>query len=108
MSTLIRIWVDMSINVLKYIKDFIGSCNHKHIPIAQCYEFRKINQETGDECFSVSESDFNKFASRGLWHDKFKENRKNGSEYAYLYLAWENECLRKKVQELDNTMKMNP
>ncbi len=105
-SIIKKVGNSQSENVLKYIKDFIGSCNHKHIPIAQCYEFRKINLETGDECFSVSESDFNKFASRGLWHDKFKENRKNGSEYAYLYLAWENECLRKKVRELDNTMKI--
>ncbi len=101
-----KIGNSQSENVLKYLKNFIHSCTHKHIPIAQCYEFRKINQKTGDECVSVSESDFNRFASRGLWHDNFKENRKNGSEYAYLYLAWENECLRKKVEELDNTMKI--
>ena len=109
-----KIGNSQSENVLKYIKKLIDECTLTYIT-GQGYQYSKIKRirrrhgKFDDEIveeFRILESDFNKFASRGLWHDKFKENRKNGSEYAYLYLAWENECLRKKVEELDNTMKI--
>ena len=52
--------------------------------------------------FAISDRDFNKYCSRGAWHDRLKQHKRDDQ---LLHLAWENECLRKKIEELDQTLK---
>tara|TARA_X000000950_G_scaffold286651_1_gene396211 strand:+ start:758 stop:1228 length:471 start_codon:yes stop_codon:yes gene_type:complete len=96
-------------NILKHIKEVINDCTLTQ-DITGGYKYSKINriQIKGSksdreilETFHILESDFNKFSSLGTWHEKLKEHKKD----PLLYLAWENECLRKKVEELDNRLK---
>jgi hypothetical protein len=84
-------------NILKYIKESINECDVKQDTMNCNYEFYKKGFG-----FAISERDFNKYCSRGAWHDRLKQHRRDDQ---LLHLAWENECLRKKIEELDQTLK---
>jgi len=90
-------------NILKYIKESIDDCEVKQQDTLNCnYVFYKMVSGIATVYFTISERDFNKYCSRGAWHDRLKQHRRDGQ---LLHLAWENECLRKKIEELDQTLK---
>ena len=90
-------------NILNYLKNIMIDSRITFDNAAHVYEFHKTTSNNERLGFSVLEYDFNKFSSRGTWHEQLKKYRNDDK---HLHLAWENECLRKKVQELDNTMKI--
>jgi len=90
-------------NILNYLKNIMIDSTITFDNAARVYEFHKTTSNNERLGFSVLEYDFNKFSSRGTWHEQLKKYRNDDK---HLHLAWENECLRKKVQELDNTMKI--
>tara|TARA_Y100000389_G_scaffold109989_1_gene107117 strand:+ start:228 stop:677 length:450 start_codon:yes stop_codon:yes gene_type:complete len=83
--------------ILKYIKESIDDCEVKQDTMNCNYVFYKKGF-----AFTISERDFNQYCSRGAWHDRLKQHRRDDQ---LLHLAWENECLRKKIEELDQTLK---
>ena len=65
-------------NILKYIKESIDDCEVKQQDTLNCnYVFYKMVSGIATVYFTISERDFNKYCSRGAWHDRLKQHRRD-------------------------------